>query len=650
MSGGSLGLGPGGLRRAQTTEEAEAEAGMASSGMAFSDESDGSDGSERHDRLPTDGSADGEGGAAVRVAFPPFLLALRPTPSALDEAELGLILDLAESLIGSFFAKEGRFGEGVQYNYLSLFGIDSQTWVEEGRSYCAPGADEEGDRQRCEEPCEYGYGSLSSCGNGRACLPNVASCPVAAAVTGGRRADDGNGNGNGASNRGRPQLRRSLQDDGEGADADGSAPKGSALLSFSGGVVNFSIEASAAREPTEALLGKMAGRVVEGRLADMLSRMVVRGESDAFPNVELSNLANIMDVSVDLLPVTETQPETQPETDTETDTETQPETAEALAGTAVPASSTSTSEIQMTAGPTLLPTLSPTLSPTVPPTAVAFPSEDFGTEAFVPLPLAPVPGSGGSTESQNDDGVLGQPVMIATVAGCATLVVAMIIFFAAVMIRRRRKRTNGQNPYDPDDSQGDDPSQAQRKRFRELDTIVEEVDENIEIEAFKEKDDDATAELSVRLSPVPIQRFDSSFDNSPPRQRSNISLDRQRSNISLDDSLAGISLDSRNASFGMALPLQQTESFEIRRFFESVTVTKDMMVPESMDEMQMQPNGDNASQYLNSALGRTPQNVDTEDRRNVITHPRGKKKKKKKTRKMLEVCDTPITEKSSEVE
>ena len=47
MSGGSLGLGPGGLRRAQTTEEAEAEAeaGMASSGMAFSDESDGSDGS-----------------------------------------------------------------------------------------------------------------------------------------------------------------------------------------------------------------------------------------------------------------------------------------------------------------------------------------------------------------------------------------------------------------------------------------------------------------------------------------------------------------------------------------------------------------------------------------------------------------------------
>ena len=355
MSGGSLGLGPGGLRRAQTTEEAEAEAetGMASSGMAFSDESDGSDGSERHDRLPTDGSADGEGGAAVRVAFPPFLLALRPTPSALDEAELGLILDLAESLIGSFFAKEGRFGEGVQYNYLSLFGIDSQTWVEEGRSYCAPGADEEGDRQRCEEPCEYGYGSLSSCGNGRACLPNVASCPVAAAVTGGRRADDGNGNGNGngngASNRGRPQLRRSLQDDGEGADAEGSAPKGSVLLSFSGGVVNFSIEASAAREPTEALLGKMAGRVVEGRLADMLSRMGVRGESDAFPNVELSNLANIMDVSVDLLPVTETQPET----DTET--------AEALAGTAVPASSTSTSEIQMTAGPTLLPTLSPTL-------------------------------------------------------------------------------------------------------------------------------------------------------------------------------------------------------------------------------------------------------------------------------------------------
>ena len=635
MSGGSLGLGPGGLRRAQTTEEAEAEAetGMASSGMAFSDESDGSDGSERHDRLPTDGSADGEGGAAVRVAFPPFLLALRPTPSALDEAELGLILDLAESLIGSFFAKEGRFGEGVQYNYLSLFGIDSQTWVEEGRSYCAPGADEEGDRQRCEEPCEYGYGSLSSCGNGRACLPNVASCPVAAAVTGGRRADDGNGNGNGngASNRGRPQLRRSLQDDGEGADAEGSAPKGSVLLSFSGGVVNFSIEASAAREPTEALLGKMAGRVVEGRLADMLSRMGVRGESDAFPNVELSNLANIMDVSVDLLPVTETQPET----DTET--------AEALAGTAVPASSTSTSEIQMTAGPTLLPTLSPTLSPTVPPTAVAFPSEDFETEAFVPLPLAPVPGSGGSTESQNDDGVLGQPVLIATVAGCATLVVAMIIFFAAVMIRRRRKRTNGQNPYDPDDSQGDDPSQAQRKRFRELDTIVEEVDENIEIEALKEKDDDATAELSVRLSPVPIQRFDSSFDNSPSRQRSNISLDRQRSNISLDDSLAGISLDSRNASFGMALPLQQTESFEIRRFFESVTVTKDMMVPESMDEMQLQPNGDNASQYLNSALGRTPQNVDTEDRRNVITHPRGKKKKKKKTRKMLEVCDTPIT-------
>ena len=641
MSGGSLGLGPGGLRRAQTTEEAEAEAetGMASSGMAFSDESDGSDGSERHDRLPTDGSADGEGGAAVRVAFPPFLLALRPTPSALDEAELGLILDLAESLIGSFFAKEGRFGEGVQYNYLSLFGIDSQTWVEEGRSYCAPGADEEGDRQRCEEPCEYGYGSLSSCGNGRACLPNVASCPVAAAVTGGRRADDGNGNGNGngsgasngASNRGRPQLRRSLQDDGEGADAEGSAPKGSALLSFSGGVVNFSIEASAAREPTEALLGKMAGRVVEGRLADMLSRMGVRGESDAFPNVELSNLANIMDVSVDLLPVTETQPET----DTET--------AEALAGTAVPASSTSTSEIQMTAGPTLLPTLSPTLSPTVPPTAVAFPSEDFETEAFVPLPLAPVPGSGGSTESQNDDGVLGQPVLVATVAGCATLVMAMIIFFAAVMIRRRRKRTNGQNPYDPDDSQGDDPSQAQRKRFRELDTIVEEVDENIEIEALKEKDDDATAELSVRLSPVPIQRFNSSFDNSPSRQRSNISLDRQRSNISLDDSLAGISLDSRNASFGMALPLQQTESFEIRRFFESVTVTKDMMVPESMDEMQLQPNGDNASQYLNSALGRTPQNVDTEDRRNVITHPRGKKKKKKKTRKMLEVCDTPIT-------
>ena len=62
-----------------------------------------------------------------------------------------------------------------------------------------------------------------------------------------------------------------------------------------------------------------------------------------------------------------------------------------------------------------------------------------------------------------------------------------------------------------------------------------------------------------------------------------------------------------------------------------------------MDEMQLQPNGDNASQYLNSALGRTPQNVDTEDRRNVITHPRGKKKKKKKTRKMLEVCDTPIT-------
>jgi hypothetical protein len=363
--------------------------------------------------------------------------------------------------------------------------------------------------------------------------------------------------------------------------------------------------------------------------------MGVRGESDAFPNVELSNLANIMDVSVDLLPVTETQPETQPETDTET--------AEALAGTAVPASSTSTSEIQMTAGPTLLPTLSPTLSPTVPPTAVAFPSEDFGTEAFVPLPLAPVPGSGGSTESQNDDGVLGQPVLVATVAGCATLVMAMIIFFAAVMIRRRRKRTNGQNPYDPDDSQGDDPSQAQRKRFRELDTIVEEVDENIEIEALKEKDDDATAELSVRLSPVPIQRFNSSFDNSPSRQRSNISLDRQRSNISLDDSLAGISLDSRNASFGMALPLQQTESFEIRRFFESVTVTKDMMVPESMDEMQLQPNGDNASQYLNSALGRTPQNVDTEDRRNVITHPRGKKKKKKKTRKMLEVCDTPIT-------
>lgn len=87
-----------------------------------------------------------------------------------------------------------------------------------------------------------------------------------------------------------------------------------------------------------------------------------------------------------------------------------------------------------------------------------------------------------------------------------------------------------------------------------------------------------------------------------------------------DVSIGETTVSHTDTSLGNGSPIKPSDSFEIRRHFESITLRKDMMVPAATAGMESRD--PSRVRIVNTEMGRMPRNVDVEDKGNLITYPR----------------------------
>ena len=85
-------------------------------------------------------------------------------------------------------------------------------------------------------------------------------------------------------------------------------------------------------------------------------------------------------------------------------------------------------------------------------------------------------------------------------------------------------------------------------------------------------------------------------------------------------SISETTVSHTDTSLGQGTSLRPSESFEIRRHFESITVRKDMLIVDITTGMES--HGHRSTNVINTELARVPKNVDVEDRGNLMTYPR----------------------------
>lgn len=273
------------------------------------------------------------------------------------------------------------------------------------------------------------------------------------------------------------------------------------------------------------------------------------------------------------------------------------------------------------------------------------PTESSGA-VFPDIPLRPDEGDEGGSAiifetSAETAPTNNAPLVTGVVTGMILLAIGLV--FSVIVFRRHKHRNKG--------------------------SIEDETDNFVHFEGHHESDLDASKKSDSNTqgrskSPPSLQAIkeaegevneegsegtDESSSNSPPNQdepknldsRNELSsmvgmrsrsppksqeLEKEEIHELLDQDMISISettLSHTDTSLGQGAGIKPAESFEVQRYFESITVRKDMMMPEfttgteSRDHEPM-----NAINTLNTHLGRVPKEIDTEDRSNLITYPR----------------------------
>jgi len=564
-------------------------------------------------------------GIPVRVTIPPLLLRLSPTTEALTAQQVRLIHDMAESTIESYLVllnsdDRNALEDGIIFSYLSLLGVTMDQWVgSTGQSYCGTNFMDAGDT--CVQPCTYGsLNDADGCPSGQLCYANVMSCPAA-------------DNNNDRKLRGGATARQS----GRGLLADDTYT----VIQLAGGLANFRV-VSPATAPSEKRLGRLAAKGIEKNLSPALQELddpVLAGIDAVTTSVLLagseSSAFGISDESVEGedqegSPVLDEPPVDNPQPPPST-TDGIPPIADTTLDEATPSS----------IPPASIPEETP--SEDIPPVLRDPPSENSGTiMPGVPSGQGIV---GGETavhaKTVETSSTKTTPLVAGVVTGMVLLTIALVV---SVLFIRKKRRTRSKNdarrvqfqPQRDDsdlkdsgerlDSAASRPLAMMMSRPLPMDSI-KEIDEKGANDEKEDTDESSSDTVNAQhkheelVSPAQLN------NNLVPKSRTRFAAssaartgEQQQQMFEDDVSIGETTVSHTDTSLGNGSPIKPSDSFEIRRHFESITLRKDMMVPAVAAGMESRD--PSRVRIVNTEMGRMPRNVDVEDKGNLITYPR----------------------------
>jgi len=569
---------------------------------------------------------DGEtSGLSTRVTIPPLLLTLSPTPDRLTFPQVRAIHDAAERALEAYFELLTADGndrafleDGITFSYLKLLGVALDEWVgSDGRAVCGVDA-----QDATDNACKSGggaracvYGSTAEedvCPSGELCFANISpKC--------GNGKDDGDDR--------RRLIRGPAQSRAVPMPSRNLATDAYTVIQLAGGIANFRVVAPSAAL-TERRMGRLSEKAIEKGLAKELAELkdpVFRGIVDVTATPLSSSDAPLFGV---------------PEEGNEIEAEAEETTV------AVGPDEPTESIVQP---PPTVPSAEETPSTIesgTPPVLNDPPKDSSGT-VLPSGPLGPVGGNeGGSALNFKTNTEMAPPnntpLISGVVIGMVLLTIGLV--FSAIALRRHKYRKKANVKGDADSligfeqghksdleaSGGPSKTSPVLATIRETDAEANEggsTDESSFISAHNQD------EPSSLVSPNELRRI-----RSPPKVRVSVSeqpqeeqrqLQKEQLHKLLDEDMISISettVSHADASLGQAPSLRPSESFEIRRHFESITVRKDMMVPEITTGMESRNH--RSASIINTELARVPKNIDVEDRGNLMTYPRHLQHKK----------------------
>ena len=286
------------------------------------------------------------------------------------------------------------------------------------------------------------------------------------------------------------------------------------------------------------------------------------------------------------------------------------------------------------------------------------PKESSGT-VLPGAPLGPVGGDeGASAINFKANAEMAPPNNSPLIGGVVTVMILLAIglVFSVIAFRRNKHRNKGNIEGDADnliDFEGRNESDLEASESLGKSSPVLATIKESEGEA-NEEGSGATDESSSNsapnldepenlVSPTELSSIVHVRSRSPPKaqqqqqeqqqqqqelqqkklQEQERQLQKQQLHELLDQDMISISettVSHTDTSLGLGTSLRPSESFEIRRHFESITVRKDMLIPDITTGMESHDH--RSTNVINTELARVPKNVDVEDRGNLITYPR----------------------------
>jgi hypothetical protein len=221
------------------------------------------------------------------------------------------------------------------------------------------------------------------------------------------------------------------------------------------------------------------------------------------------------------------------------------------------------------------------------------------------------------------------PLVTGVVTGMILLAIGLV--FSIIVFRRHKHRNKGSIEGDTDNfvhveehhesdleasTKSNSNTQGRSKSPPSLHAINEAVGE------VNEEGSEGTDESSSNSPPNQDESMslDSNGLSSPPKSQE---LEKEQLHELLDQDMISIgetTVSHTDTSLGQGAGIKPSESFEVRRYFESITVRKDMMMPEfttGAESRDLQP-----MNAMNTELSRVGKSVDVEDRGNLLTYPR----------------------------
>ena len=285
----------------------------------------------------------------------------------------------------------------------------------------------------------------------------------------------------------------------------------------------------------------------------------------------------------------------------------------------------------------------------IPPVVRDPPTDSSGT-VLPGVPLGPVGGDeGGSAINFKTNAEMEPPNNSPLIGGVVTgmILLAIGLVFSVIAFRRHKRNKasiegdadnligfEGQRESDLEASGSLGKSSPVLSTIKETDGEANEegsgaTDESSSNSALnlEEPEDlvsptELTSVAHVRSRSPPKAQQQQKQEEMPQEERQ---LQKQQLHELLDQdmdmmSISETTVSHTDTSLGQGTSIRPSESFEIRRHFESITVRKDMLIPDITTGMES--HNHRSTSVINTELARVPKNVDVEDRGNLITYPR----------------------------